>query len=111
MRVFSVFTWNSQLTLWIVLATTSSAVPACGQDADAPRHFLESVYGLYENHGSGIDFTGPKARGVLDPSLIALIHADQKALGPDEVGCWTATRSAAVRIGMESGILRLPFNR
>jgi hypothetical protein len=85
-RVFSVFTWNSQLTLWIVLATTSSAVPACGQDADAPRHFLESVYGLYENHGSGIDFTGPKARGVLDPSLIALIHADQKALGPDEVG-------------------------
>ena len=38
------------------------------------------------SHGSGIDFTGPKARGVFDPSLIALFHADQKALGPDEVG-------------------------
>jgi hypothetical protein len=68
------------------MAGASSAVPACGEDANSARQFLDSVYKQYAHHGSGIDFTGPKARGVFDPSLIALFHADQKALGPDEVG-------------------------
>ena len=86
MRVLSLFSWNTRLTLWIVLATASSAAPACGEDANSARHFLDSVYKLYAHHGPGIDFTGPKARGVFDPSLIALFRADQKSLGPDEVG-------------------------
>ncbi len=86
MRGFSLFFWAARVQLWIVLAVALSAVPACGQDADSAKPFLASVYRHYANHGKGIDFTGPKARGVFDSSLIALLHADQKAVGPNEVG-------------------------
>ena len=86
MRPISVDSWTVRLTVSIVLAAALSAVPASGQDADAAKHFLGSLYRQYANHGPGIDFTGPKARGVFDPSLIALLHADQSVLGADEVG-------------------------
>ena len=86
MRGFSLFSWTGRVQPWVVFAATLSAIPACGQDAEAARHFVESVYAHYANHGRGIDFTGPKARGVFDSSLIALLHTDQKAVGPNEVG-------------------------
>ena len=82
----STYSWAARLTVSIVLAAALSAVPACGQDADAAKHFLGSLYKQYANHGPGIDFTGPKARVVFDSSLIALLHADQSVLGADEVG-------------------------
>ena len=86
MRVFSFFSWVNPVPVWIVLCAASSAIPACGQDANSAKLFVTSVYKHYVNHGKGIDFTGPKARSVFDPSLIALLHADQKAVGPNEVG-------------------------
>ena len=85
MRVFSRFSLVDS-PLLIVLAAALSAIPASGQNADSAKQFLTSVYEHYANHGKGIDFTGPKARDVFDSSLIALLHADQKAIGPDEVG-------------------------
>lgn len=86
MRVFSFFSGAARVPAWIVLAAALSAVPACGQDADSAKQFLASVYEHYANRGMGIDFNGPKSRSVFDPSLIALLHADQKAVGPNEVG-------------------------
>jgi len=85
-RVFSFFSGAARVPAWIVLAAASSAVPACGQDADSAKQFLASVYEHYANRGMGIDFNGPKSRSVFDPSLIALLRADQKAVGPNEVG-------------------------
>lgn len=86
MRGFSLFSWAVHALLWIVLAVALSARPAHGQDADSAKQFLASVYKHYANRGRGIDFTGLNARGVFDSSLIALLHADQKAVGPNEVG-------------------------
>ena len=81
MRVFSILF----LTACTVLAAGSTRL-ACAQDADGAKRFVESVYRAYANHGKGIDFTGPKAHSFYDASLIALLHADQKAVGPNEVG-------------------------
>ncbi len=86
MRVFSVFSLTSGLSLGLLLVAALSTVPSLGQNADSAKQFLTSVYNHYANHGKGIDFTGPEARGVFDSSLIALLQADQKAMGPDEVG-------------------------
>jgi hypothetical protein len=85
-RGFSLFSWATRLPVWIVLTVALAAVPASGQDGEAAKQFVASVYEHYANHGKGIDFTGPKARSVFDSSLIALLHADQKAVGPNEVG-------------------------
>jgi hypothetical protein len=73
-------------TFAVVLAAASSPVPACGQDANSARQFLASVYKHYENHGKGIDISGSKALNYFDASLNALIDADAKAVGPNEVG-------------------------
>lgn len=62
------------------------AVSAFGQDANSAKAFLQSIYRNYGKGGPGIDFTGPKARRVFDASLIALLQADQRVSGPDEVG-------------------------
>ena len=86
MRVFLFRSVAARVPVWIVLAAGLSAVPANGQDRDSAKLFLTSVYTHYANHGQGIDFTGPKARGVFDSSLISLLRADQKAVGPNEVG-------------------------
>jgi hypothetical protein len=56
------------------------------QDADSAKHFLESAYRRYNNHGSGLDFTGPVGKQYFHSSLIALIRADEKAAGPDMAG-------------------------
>jgi hypothetical protein len=82
---FAVFSWAVRLPVWIAFVALS-AVPACGQDANSAKLFLASIYKHYANRGKGIDINGPKARGVFDSSLIALLHADQKAVGPNEVG-------------------------
>jgi hypothetical protein len=73
---------------WIMYLALSCvpAAPAFGQDADSARGFVESVYRQYANHGKGIDGGGRKARDYLDASLVALIAADAKAVGPREVG-------------------------
>ena len=68
------------------MLAAGSTRSACAQDADVAKRFVESVYRAYANHGKGIDFTGPKAHSFYDASLIALLHADQKAVGPNEVG-------------------------
>jgi Protein of unknown function (DUF3828) len=56
------------------------------QNADAARLFLRSIYESYRKGGPGVDFTGPKSSRYFSSSLIALLHADQRAVGPDEVG-------------------------
>jgi hypothetical protein len=70
----------------VVLAAALLAVPARGQDANSARQFLASVYKHYANHGKGIDFSGSKAHTYIDASLQALMDADVKAVGPNEVG-------------------------
>lgn len=60
------------------------------QDAASAKMFLENVYrhyqGGYRNNASGIDFGGPGAHLYFDRSLLALVKADVKANGPDNVG-------------------------
>ncbi len=63
------------------------AVPyAVAQDTDSAKRFVESLYRHYTNHGKGIDFSGPRALNYFDASLNALMDADAKAVGPNEVG-------------------------
>ncbi len=65
----------------------SAAVPyAVSQDTDSAKRFVESLYRHYTNHGKGIDFSGPRALNYFDASLNALMDADAKAAGPNEVG-------------------------
>ncbi len=71
------------IALLIVLA--APPIPAAAQDAASAKIFLQSAYRLYENGGKGIDFTGPKASTYYHSTLVALIHADIKANGPDNV--------------------------
>lgn len=72
--------------LAVALAAALSAVPARGQDAHSARQFLAFVYEHYANHGKGIDFSGSMAPNYFDVSLDALMDADVKAVGPNEVG-------------------------
>jgi Protein of unknown function (DUF3828) len=67
-----------------ILYVASAALPHAGaQDAASARSLLKSVYKHYENGGSGIDLTGPKAKQFFDASLLGLIRKDQKAAAPD----------------------------
>lgn len=61
-------------------------LPACAQDATTAKQFLALIYRHYDHHGNGIDFSGARARSYFDESLIALLDADAKAVGPGEVG-------------------------
>jgi hypothetical protein len=56
------------------------------QDAASARNFLQSVYRLYSKGGPGVDVTSPSAGKIYASSLIALLYADERAAGPDEVG-------------------------
>lgn len=78
-RVFSTLF----LAVWMALASTHLA---CAQDADSAKRFVAHLYLHYANHGSGIDFSGAKALRYFDTSLNALMDADAKAVGPNEVG-------------------------
>lgn len=68
------------------LLVTALVPPACAQDANQAKRFLEEIYRHYDHHGPGIDFTGSNSKKVFDSSLIQLVQADKKALGPDEAG-------------------------
>ena len=81
MRVFSTLL----VAAWIVSAAMSTRL-ACAQDADGAKRFVESLYRQYDHHGPGVDFSGAKGRNVFDASLNALMDADAKAVGPNEVG-------------------------
>lgn len=58
----------------------------CAQDAASAKSFLESLYRLYGKGGKGVALSGPRTHKVFDPSLLALMDADAKANGPDQVG-------------------------
>jgi hypothetical protein len=73
--------WIACFVLFLV-----TVLSAAGQDADSAKHFVDSLYRHYTNHGKGIDFNGPKALSYFSPSLNALMAADAKAVGPNEVG-------------------------
>jgi hypothetical protein len=57
-----------------------------GQDGDSAKRFVESLYRPYADHGKGIDFSEAKGSRYFDAPLNALLEADAKAAGPDEVG-------------------------
>lgn len=59
---------------------------ALGQDTASAKSFVESLYRHFANHGKGIDFSGSKALNYFDASLNALMDADAKAVGPNELG-------------------------
>jgi hypothetical protein len=59
---------------------------ASAQDAASAKSFLESLYRLYGKGGKGVALSGPQARRVYDVALLALMRADEKANGPDQVG-------------------------
>ncbi len=79
---------NARLILSIALSalTVTCGISARAKDANSAKLFVESLYGHYANHGPGLDFSGAKARKYFDPSLNALLDADVKAVGPNEVG-------------------------
>jgi hypothetical protein len=66
-----------------VLMFPAALAPA--QDASSAKNLLQAVYRQYENHGKGIDLTGPGAGKFFHSSLISLIEKDEKAVAP-EVG-------------------------
>jgi len=57
-----------------------------GQDAGSAKNFVESLYRHYTKNSKGIDLSGPRALNYFDASLNALMDADAKAVGPNEVG-------------------------
>ncbi len=72
--------------LGFIVCLCVGAVRLRAQDAASARRFLESLYRLYGKGGKGVALSGPRARKVFDPSLLALMDADAKANGPDQVG-------------------------
>jgi hypothetical protein len=73
----------SATALFAALAVASVPLPA--QTVAGARVFLAAVYSHYQHGGKGVDFTGPNAALYFHSSLLALIRADIKASGPDEV--------------------------
>lgn len=76
------------LRAWIAcsIVLLMSIASAFGQDADSAKHFVESLYRHYTSRGKGIDFSGPKALDYFDSSLNALMEADARVVGPNQVG-------------------------
>lgn len=71
----------------LLLIFTAVAAASAQQSAGtaAARAFLTRIYSHYEHHGHGIDYTGPRARNYFTASFVALMEADEKAAGPDNV--------------------------
>ncbi len=77
-------------TVFVLLLVAGCAVATAApaqedRDLASARIFLQSIYRHYEHHGHGIDFTGRHARDYFTASFVALMDADEKAAGPDEV--------------------------
>lgn len=56
------------------------------QDQASAQAFLQSMYKHYGKGGNGVNTDGPKAHLYFSKPLLALLRADQKIVGPDEVG-------------------------
>ncbi len=76
----------SRVLTAIALSIVFNAIPTFPQDQASAQTFLQSVYKRYGKGGPGLNIDGPKARLYFSSSLLSLLHADQKAVGPDEVG-------------------------
>jgi hypothetical protein len=50
------------------------------QDAKSAEPFLRGIYDRYKAGGTPIEASGSEAANLYDPSLLALIQADQKAV-------------------------------
>jgi hypothetical protein len=74
------------LLLVAILGACASSRFAPAQDADSARAFVESLYKLYAKGGEGVPLSGASARHYYHSSLIALMRADEKAVGPGDVG-------------------------
>jgi hypothetical protein len=73
--------------VFLFLLCACAAIPlAHAQDASSAKQFVESVYKRYEKDGIGVPFGGPYAHRFYHSSLLALMRADEKAVGPGEVG-------------------------
>jgi hypothetical protein len=72
--------------IMLLLCLLAFAASAGAQDAPSAKTFLESLYRQYGKGGKGVALSGPQAQRVFDASLLALIRADEKANGPDQVG-------------------------
>lgn len=70
----------------LCLVSLLTAGYAAAQDEASAKRFVESLYRHYTKNSKGIDFTGSKGLNYFSPSLNALMDADAKAIGPDEVG-------------------------
>ena len=70
----------------LLAAAVATVHPARAQDASSAKAFLAEAYRHYDKNGKGIDLAGPEANRYYHSSLIALIRADNKANGPDNVG-------------------------
>jgi hypothetical protein len=86
------------------------AAPVRAQDAASARSFLESLYRLYGKGGKGFSVSGSQGRRVFHSSLLALVNADERANGPDQVGVldgdplcscqdWDALRDLKIEVG------------
>lgn len=60
------------------------------QQSDSPKTFLASIYRHYQHGGRGIDITGRSASRFFSASLLALVQADAKAAGAENVGALDA---------------------
>ncbi|HEX4284265.1 MAG TPA: DUF3828 domain-containing protein [Terracidiphilus sp.] len=70
----------------LIACIALTAAPAFAQDTTTAQAFLQSIYKNYGKGGPGVNFDGSKARHIFSSSLLGLLHADERALGPDEVG-------------------------
>jgi len=70
----------------VLLAVVVPAGLASAQNADSAKAFLASIYRHYQNGGNGISIGDRSADRYFAASLLALVQADAKAVGPDNVG-------------------------
>ncbi len=69
-----------------LLAVVMPAGLSSAQDAKSAKAFLASIYRHYENGGNGINIGNRDADRYFSASLLALVQADAKAAGPQNVG-------------------------
>jgi Protein of unknown function (DUF3828) len=75
-----------RLVLLFAMAVCASSRFAPAQDADSARTFVESLYKLYTKGGEGVPLSRPHESRYYHSSLLALMRADEKAVGPGDVG-------------------------
>lgn len=72
--------------LTMLLIAIVPAVMLRAQQSESPKGFLVSIYRHYDHGGKGISIDGRSAGRYFTASLLALVHADAKAAGPENVG-------------------------